>query len=497
MSFLPLVERELRVVSRRKSTFWIRCGAALLGALFLLPALSSASLGNGKSQAGAFVFWWMSRYGVVGCALAGAFLGADCIAEERRDGTLGFLFLTDLRPYDIVLGKFMGASLSAFYGVLAMAPLLSVTVLAGGVTGGEFWRTTLALLNMLFFSTALAVLISARVKSESRPTMLALGLMIAIWIGAAAAFEFSTLFSGHAASQILFWLSMASPGQAFSLASAANYLYRHADFWRSLAISNVAAWTFLGAACWRLDASMDNRQKTFFRARKPRNRKLLEVSPIVWLLDDSRSVKIVIWIVACGGVLAVALCIWTGAGLLVAYILLPFYLLLKIRFAVCACRFFAEGRRSGALELLRTTPLGGSAMISEQWKALRRIFLVPVCLLLAAEIVAGLWASGTREPSGVGSTAYILYEAAAQTADFFTIGYVGMWIALVCRKPNRAVWLTVLFLVLLPTILWCIPDFLVDAILIPIASEKVTRHLTNYLAVGGNETRDNRAMVRS
>src|SRR5271168_4449261 len=77
MSFLPLVERELRVTSRRKGTYWIRCGAALLGALFLLPALAVASVSGPRSGAGAVVFNCMAWYGAVACTLAGAFLGAD------------------------------------------------------------------------------------------------------------------------------------------------------------------------------------------------------------------------------------------------------------------------------------------------------------------------------------------------------------------------------------------------------------------------------------
>ncbi|HQU46125.1 MAG TPA: hypothetical protein PK867_25150, partial [Pirellulales bacterium] len=42
-------------------------------------------------------------------------LTADCISSERREGTLGLLFLTDLRGHDVVLGKLVVAGLGAFY----------------------------------------------------------------------------------------------------------------------------------------------------------------------------------------------------------------------------------------------------------------------------------------------------------------------------------------------------------------------------------------------
>ena len=48
------------------------------------------------------VFGWA---GFVGSAIAGLVLTADCISQERREGTLGLLFLTDLRGPDVALGN--------------------------------------------------------------------------------------------------------------------------------------------------------------------------------------------------------------------------------------------------------------------------------------------------------------------------------------------------------------------------------------------------------
>ncbi len=494
MNFLPLAERELRVVSRRKGTYWIRCGAALLSFLFLLPALALAAARMQRSGTGASVFNWMKWYGVVTCALAGVFLGADSIAEERREGTLGFLFLTNLKSHDVVLGKFLGASLNAFYGLLAMIPVLALCVLGGGVTGGEFWRTSVALVNTLFFSTALAILISARVKSENRPTLLALGLILGVWIGGEIAFQFSTTATAPAAGRILFWLSMASPGQAFSLASAASYLYRSADFWRSLAVSNAAGWVFLGMAAWRLDFSIDGQGRRRPRERKPRDRKLLESSPIAWLLDDSAGLRIGVWLLAGLGSIVALFCGSHKIGPMAGYVMGPFYFLLKVLFATRACYFFAEGRRSGALELLRTTPLAGKQMITEQWVALRRIFLYPLGLLFLGQIVATILPSrGDFDPIIV---FLLFYKLPTLILDFFAIGWCGMWIALVCRKPSGAVWLTIVLLVLAPMALLCVPSLLIDAILIRVARDKVEKHFAAFLAVRREETGDYRAMVR-
>jgi hypothetical protein len=72
------------------------------------------------------------------------------LSEEKREGTLGF-FLTDLRGYDVVAGKLLATSLQGFYALIALFPILAYA-LCGGVTGLQVWKTSLALLNALFFS---------------------------------------------------------------------------------------------------------------------------------------------------------------------------------------------------------------------------------------------------------------------------------------------------------------------------------------------------------
>src|SRR5207245_2009309 len=91
------------------------------------------------------------------CLLAGIFLTADCLSEEKREGTLGLLFLTNLRSYDVVLGKLLATSLHSFYGLLAIFPVLGLPLMMGGVTLGEFWRVILVLIVTLFLSLALGL----------------------------------------------------------------------------------------------------------------------------------------------------------------------------------------------------------------------------------------------------------------------------------------------------------------------------------------------------
>ena len=68
----------------------------------------------------------------------------------------------------MVLGKFFASSLNSFYALIAMIPALAIPVLLGGVTGAEFWRLVLALMNALFFSLTVGTLVSVLCYNERR-----------------------------------------------------------------------------------------------------------------------------------------------------------------------------------------------------------------------------------------------------------------------------------------------------------------------------------------
>src|ERR1051326_7851810 len=94
---IPLLGHELRAAMRRRGALRLRlvAGAAAVGlscwGLFVWSEWSTAtSLGHSLLE----IFGWT---GFAGCVLAPILLTADCVSRERREGTLGLLFLTDLR----------------------------------------------------------------------------------------------------------------------------------------------------------------------------------------------------------------------------------------------------------------------------------------------------------------------------------------------------------------------------------------------------------------
>ena len=129
------------------------------------------------SHDGKFLLIILSTYTAVLCLFLPLFLTADCISEEKREGIIGLLFLTELHGYDFVLGKFIAGSLNAFYGLLALLPVMAISLLFGGLTGAEFWRIALALLNTLFVSLVAGICVSA-FSRDARVAMAATFLVL-------------------------------------------------------------------------------------------------------------------------------------------------------------------------------------------------------------------------------------------------------------------------------------------------------------------------------
>ncbi|HEV8542472.1 MAG TPA: ABC transporter permease, partial [Verrucomicrobiae bacterium] len=78
MTFLPLVTRELRAASRRKSTYrirgWISVTAFVVGLFFIAIGML------GSRDAGQVLFSFLTTFAVIFALLAGIFFTPDCIS---------------------------------------------------------------------------------------------------------------------------------------------------------------------------------------------------------------------------------------------------------------------------------------------------------------------------------------------------------------------------------------------------------------------------------
>lgn len=186
MRLLPVIERELRASARQPFTYWLRVigvgwlGLGIVVAWMLLKGIRGmvTSSGVDPQSLGVMLFGAMNLAMFLALALLTPLLTADCISRERREGTLGLLFLTPLRPLDIVLGKSIAQVLKGLTLYLTMLPWLTVPVLLGGVGMADF--TLAALLNggVLVLALSAGMLASARCRDAAQAILVAQALSL-------------------------------------------------------------------------------------------------------------------------------------------------------------------------------------------------------------------------------------------------------------------------------------------------------------------------------
>jgi ABC-2 family transporter protein len=395
MTFLPVVERELRVASRKRSTFRVRTFAAvaalLIGTVFFL--LATYGPGFGMLNLGKGLFSTLTWLNLAVALCAGLFFTSDCLSEEKREGTIGFLFLTDLRGHDVVLGKLLATSLKGASALLAVFPILAITLLMGGVTGVEFWKAVLALVNALIVSLAAGLFVSSISRDSQKALMgTLLLLLLLVGLGPLADSAISSALSRNFTPQ----LSLTSPGYLFMMSTGWQ-----PTFWPSLLFNQLVAWTLMGLACVLLPRSWQEKvtkqskaaaNRSFVwkfggpEARTARRRKLIEPNPVLWIACRERWQSATLWLftlmIVAGTLL---LCVFgEGNSVWQVWALFGgfFTLIMYLGMASNACRFFVEGRRSGLFELLLSTPLTAQQIVQGQWRGLLRNFGLPLLLWL-------------------------------------------------------------------------------------------------------------------
>src|SRR4051812_17429916 len=178
MVLLPVAAREVREASRQTRTYAWRAATAgvTLVVMAFIAWLSRYSMSQGRD-----LFVGISTIAYIYCLVAGVARTADTIAEEKRDNTLGLLFLTDLKGWDIVLGKLLSSSANCLFGLLALIPMLAIPMMMGGVQMIEFVRVILTLVVTLLLSISWGFVISSifRMSVVTISTGLAIVIIIA------------------------------------------------------------------------------------------------------------------------------------------------------------------------------------------------------------------------------------------------------------------------------------------------------------------------------
>jgi ABC-type transport system involved in multi-copper enzyme maturation permease subunit len=414
----PVIERELRVALTRTriraqwvKLAWITGGLTLW---FLLMAIAAHPAGRSTGRTLFIVLFVAASAGVI---MRGFGLTADLFSEERRNGTLGLLVLTGLRPLEIFAHKLTGAVILAAYGLLGMLPFFAVPFLMGGVSGAQFVCGLVFLFNTLFFCVAIGLLGSVLHKEggQAQITSTAIAVILALAVPALVWVEEYAIGSSKVHPN---WLST-SPGYAAWLVLHSFSRGWPPLFWdcslvtAGYSVAALAIAAFVLSRTWR--ETPEGARATGWWGRLPGVGFARTVKPRIfregWLAHDA-----LCWMAArdrrpvvAGAIFAAVvallwLAIWGVAGrdwlgsasALVASVILHVGLNWIIGYS--AAKRLGEDRQSGGFEVILTLPVNTRVIVESQNAGLVRqfkgLFLTAAALDLffaSSAFAAGVW----------------------------------------------------------------------------------------------------------
>jgi hypothetical protein len=521
MRFLTVADRELRAAAKRKATYRVRWITAVVF-FGLLVWLLWALDGFTRRGAAMGIFQVYSILSFVYCIIIGTSVTADCLSAERREGTLGLLFLTNLNSVEIVAGKFCSTALTAVYGLAAIFPMLALPLLMGGITLAHFWKTILALVVTTFFSMSAGFVASVICRRQFLAIAVALGLGFLFGVGLMGAAE-----AVHAVWKQITWadeLAAFCPFYSLLSADGARLLGTNYYWFSLLAVTGVAL-IWLALVTWWLARTWRDRPRRargFIRlptwkrwrwsgsaGRVALRRRLLNINPFFWLggrrvVSSPAFMMLSVVLVATGALVAAPFFsrtmtpggsnpvvgylfgwLWTGAAI---------HLMTAYFAAMAASQRLAEDKQTGALELILSTPTSERTISRGLWLAFARRMLFPALLATLVHFFF-IWqfftAIAMEMPGWIGrglskwqvfwrallqmqmsedsnhwqlgfTLRCLLLALALSMLAWITLGWVGRWLGLRMKHPGFAPVVSLALVYVPPTILFSIACYVAD-----------------------------------
>ena len=474
----PVIIRELRAGSRQWGTYWLRVLAAAfaIGA-FVLFMEQGRGMRTGRE--GAELFSTMHRILLATIAVVVPLMTSDCISRERREGTLGLLFLTNLTAREIILAKAIAHGLRACALWAAVLPLMALPILLGGVDWREVVLSSCYSLEFIGMNLVVGLVTSAFTRSQvgaicASICLCVLAMMLfAVGNGWAVGWVYNYGSNGwpqsveapDLGSAIRFVCNMHNQWQHFLSAGAAPRT--QFALWTGSLVFALFMWLLSTFLLWltarHLRRNWQDKPKTKRQTDTEKffcspvfmtglfhrwMRRSIERNPIGWLEKRSWTGRITAWIwlaVMISFASALAYSPVTRDGM-ASYNVLMFMLLGSM--AYVAAGSFRRERETGALELILVTPLSERHIIFGRLRGLWGQFL-PTFLLWVAVV---LYLSTALHDWQV---ANVLRFAAL----YLLVPVVGLYFSLRCRFALLAWIATLTVCFALPQMLWWICYF--------------------------------------
>jgi ABC-type transport system involved in multi-copper enzyme maturation permease subunit len=455
----PIVSRELLVASRRRETQLIRFVTALTAIVVLAWMFIVMRMDNAPpNQFSQIIFGVMAGFAFFFCNLAGVRLTADTLSEEKRNGTLGLLFLTNLRGLDVVLGKMSACSLQAVFGLMAVAPVMMVPLLMGGVDPAEVGRMVGVLFAALFMSLSVGMACSAQFKSFKTAIGMTFLVILILNFGIPVISIVLDEYNYINSSESQF-LACFSSGAMFPLAFSGSFSGNSPFFYQSLATALSVGLVSLGFSVWRTPRAWQDRETKPSAIAKlrpveaiSRRTRLLDDNPVYWLGARWGWRPLLVWAAVFAGFM---LWLWglleNGRWWLDEEVHLMTlwctFTGFKLWIASASCDRFREDRQERSLELLLATPLTYRDFSLGQARRLLWQFGWPLGLVLATVPFMMFGSDGDIWP-------YYFVGLAMLMADIWAMHFVGMQLSLTSRKPTYSGSGVALRTLFLPWFIW-------------------------------------------
>jgi ABC-type transport system involved in multi-copper enzyme maturation permease subunit len=466
MVCLPLIERELRVALRKQRPVQGRLmvAAVAVAASMLLLLLAAISGDRGVGQT-------MERFLCVAglCfVLQVPILTAGVLAEERRNQTLGLLFLSGLGAGEVFASKFLSSALIAFTNLLAIFPMLALPFLIGGISYDLFIAIICALPALMLFVLSVSLLASALARDETTALVLA-GVLGALLCLLPPAIYLAQCHLSSTGNSSLWWLRLSpayGPYLIWRGLGSGFHAGESAECWQNLALTLMWSALALGGAAltlkrvWR---EQENEAGTgawrkwwreFAHGGRESRRRLgrawLDENPFVWLYGRDWNPAMLCWLVAGGIVLAWLSCwaVWRAEWISVMNFMITAALLnsvLALLTRHAAAQAVGQGRRDGDYELLLTTPLTPAEIVHGTLESLRWRFRAVGNFILTLNALLMLWGLTSRQWTRGALFVYLSlwlflltwsWSLGRRWARVLPV----MWASLNCGRPAYAVW---------------------------------------------------------
>lgn len=383
----PLLDKELRVSSRRKINYFLRCGYIILLGVFILSTWYSTvvlrSSGSAVyqasrlSQAGRHIITAIIWFQFIVAQLVAIVMLSSAISDEIRTGTLNVLMTTPISSFQIVMGKLFSKLLQLMLLLAISMPLLAIIRVFGGVPWNYVVSSVCITLCAAIFAGALSLLLSI---SERRSYAVILSAAI-LYLLVFVAF-LPGLFMGLAVADIL---NQQATQSVLALASPFWAMMRNTQLMASASGGNLSLWplhclfiltattVLVGLSVWRVRKAAliatSGRNISPKKAKKASAGVIKRVTgaPIIWKEMRKGYIgrgkgNIVMFFLLIGFSISYLISIFFPLGMgrysfLLYFLTSGFYLVVMVRFAVHSAGGIAAEKDARTWPILLMTPL--------------------------------------------------------------------------------------------------------------------------------------------